>query len=113
MFFGLLFLAFELTLKHKQYYTLAFVVLTFLFLEVNMGFLPFSLSLLAYFSHAFILPNLIRVVSFSNVSNYVHVLWFYLSSIFVYSLSNDLNISIIITILSNIIIDFLLIGLFI
>ncbi|NQY24429.1 MAG: hypothetical protein HRT41_10360 [Campylobacteraceae bacterium] len=113
MFLGIIFLAFEQSLKNKQYYTLGLIVLSFLFLEINMGFTPFSLSLLAFFSHSFILPNLIRVVSFSNVSNYVHVLWFYSSALVLFSLSNDISFSLIFSILLNIIIDLIIVGLFI
>jgi len=113
MFIGIIFLSFEQSLKNKQYYTLGILVLTFLFLEVNMGFKPFSLSLLAFFSHSFILPNLIRVVSFSNVSNYVHILWFYASALVLFSLGNDISFSLIFSIFLNIIIDFIIVGLFI
>ncbi len=113
MFIGIIFLSFEQSLKNKQYYTLGILVLTFLFLEVNMGFKPFSLSLLAFFSHSFILPNLIRVVSFSNVSNYVHILWFYASALVLFSLGNDISFSLIFSIFINIIIDFIIVGLFI
>lgn len=113
MFIGIIFLSFEQSLKNKQYYTLGILVITFLFLEVNMGFKPFSLSLLAFFSHSFILPNLIRVVSFSNVSNYVHVLWFYASALVLFTLGNDISFSLIFSIFLNIIIDFIIVGLFI
>ncbi|MCJ8327448.1 MAG: hypothetical protein MJK08_10150 [Campylobacterales bacterium] len=113
MLIGIIFLSIEQCIKNKQYYTLTFLIFVMLYLEINIGFRPFSLTLLAFFSHVLILPYIKRVMTLSTVSNYVHVLWFYLAAIFVYSINNDLSFNIILSIFFNIIIDFIVVGLFI
>ena len=59
------------------------------------------------------MPYMQRVISFSTTSNYVYVAWFYMGSVFVYSLNNDLSLSLFSTTFFNILIDFIIIGLFI
>lgn len=113
MMIGIIFLSLRQSIKNKQYYTLGFLILTMLYLEVNMGFKPFSLTLFAFFSHIFIMPYMQRVMSFSTISNYVYVAWFYIGSVFVYSLNNDLSLNLFSTTIFNILIDFIIIGLFI
>ena len=49
MFAGILFTAFYRCLKKRYLYSLAFVIIAFLFIEVNTGLKPFSLSLLSLF----------------------------------------------------------------
>lgn len=113
MLIGIIFLALEQSIKNKQYYTLSYLILVMLYLEINIGFRPFSLTLLAFFSHIFILPYIKRVMSLSSISNYIHVFWFYFSSVFIYTLNNDLSFNIIFSIFFNVMIDFVIIGLFI
>src|SRR5574344_908758 len=57
LFAGVLSTLFYRTLKQKYYYSFALVVLSFLFIELNMGLKPFSLSLLSYFVYIFIIPR--------------------------------------------------------
>ena len=48
MFAGILFTAFYRTLRKRYLYSLTFVVIAFLFIEINSGLKPFSLSLLSF-----------------------------------------------------------------
>lgn len=113
MLAGFVFLALINCIKKKHYYSMFFMLLSLLFIELNNGFKPFSLILLALFSYVFIIPKIKQVMSFSNLNYFVYVLWFYSSMIVIWSFSNEINISLIGTIFLNIIIDFILIGAFV
>ena len=112
MLAGFVFLAFIKCVKNRYYYSLFFILLAFLFIELNNGFQPFSLILLAFFSYIFIIPRIKQVMSFSGLNYFVYVLWFYSAIILIWSLSDTVNFTLISTIFLNIIIDFILIGMF-
>lgn len=113
MLCGVQFLAFRETLKNKFYYSLVFVLLSFLFIEFNNGFKPFSLILLALFCNTFIIPYLKRVLSFNNLNPFIYMICFYIGMMIIWSLTNDINIKVVGTILINIFIDFIIFGVFI
>lgn len=113
MLCGVQFLAFRETLKNKFYYSLFFVILSFLFIEFNNGFKPFSLILLAFFCNIFIIPYLKRVLSFNNLNPYIYMICFYMGMILIWSFTNDISIRVIGTILINVFIDFIIFGVFI
>lgn len=113
MLAGVQFLAFRETLKNKYYYSLFFVLLSFLFIEFNNGFKPFSLILLAFFSNLFIIPYLKRVVSLNDLNNFVYMILFYVGIFIIWSFSHDINFILFKTVIINIIIDFIIFGVFI
>ena len=55
MFAGVLFSAFYVALKNRKIYSLVFIVIAFLFIEINSGLKPFSLTLLSLFIYVFII----------------------------------------------------------
>lgn len=110
MLSGILFIAFYICLKKKYLYSLFFVILTFLFIEVNSGFKPLSLSLLSLFLYIFVLPKISRTVSFSSLNNYLYIIIFYIGVIFIWSLSTDINETIAKAIVLNILIDLIFLG---
>lgn len=112
MLAGFLFLAFIKCIKNKYYYSLFFILLSFLFIELNNGFYPFSLILLAFFSYVFIIPRIKQVISFSGLNYFIYVLWFYISIMILWSFMYTINITLLGTVFLNIIIDFILIGMF-
>jgi len=112
MLAGFVFLAFIKCVKNRYYYSLFFILLAFLFIELNNGFQPFSLILLAFFSYVFIIPRIKQVMSFSGLNYFVYVLWFYSAIILIWSLSDTVNFTLVSTVFLNIIIDFILIGMF-
>lgn len=112
MLAGFVFLAFIKCVKNRYYYSLFFILLSFLFIELNNGFQPFSLILLAFFSYVFIIPRIKQVMSFSGLNYFVYVVWFYSAIIIIWSLSGTINFTLVSTIFLNIIIDFILIGMF-
>lgn len=73
LFAGVLSTVFYRTLKQKYYYSFALVVLSFLFIELNMGLKPFSLSLLSYFIYLFIIPRYEQ----NQISILLNILFFY------------------------------------
>lgn len=110
---GVQFLAFRETLKNKFYYSLLFVMLSFLIIEYNTGFKPFSLILLAFFCNIFIIPYLKRVLSFNNLNPFIYMICFYIGMMIIWSISNEVNIKVVGSILLNIFIDFIIFGVFI
>lgn len=112
MLAGFVFLAFIKCVKNRYYYSIFFISLALLFIELNNGFAPFSLILLSMFSYVFIIPRIKKVISFSGLNYFIYILWFYSAMMFIWSLSNGIDITLIGTIFLNIIIDFILVGIF-
>ncbi len=109
---GVIFLAFLKSVKYTYYYSMVYLIIIFLFIEYNSGFLPFTFTLLSLFIYTFILPNLNRVISLHNLNKYIYILTFYIGVILIWVFSNDLNFNLIRHIVLNIVIDFLIYGLF-
>jgi len=112
MLAGFVFLAYIKCLQNRYYYSAFFITIALLFIELNNGFAPFSLILLAIFSYFFIIPKIKQVISFSGLNYFIYILWFYAGMLAIWSISNEVNITLIGTILLNIIIDFILVGMF-
>ena len=112
MFAGILFTIFYRCLKERYLYSLAFVVIAFLFIEINTGLKPFSLSLLSLFLYIFILPK-DENYSYDNLSSsYIYILIFYIGLLIIWSVIFGLNETMIITIFANILIDLIFFGVF-
>ena len=112
MLAGFVFLAFIKCVSNKYYYSAFFVTLALLFIELNNGFAPFSLVLLSIFSYIFIIPKIKKVISFSGLNYFIYILWFYAGILIIWYFSSSIDISLVGTILLNIIIDFILVGMF-
>ena len=112
MFAGILFTIFYKCLKERYLYSLAFVVIAFLFIEINTGLKPFTLSLLSLFLYIFILPK-DENYSYDNLSSsYIYILIFYIGLLIIWSVIFGLNETILITIFVNILIDLIFFGVF-
>lgn len=112
MFLGILFNAFYVCLKKRYLYSLLFVIFTFLFVEVNSGFKPFSLVLLAFFIYIFIIPRIENIISFSAIDNYIYILLFYIGMIVIWILSFSYSVDMFYILGMNILIDIIFFGLF-
>lgn len=112
MLAGFVFLAFMKCIRNRYYYSLFFMTLSLLFIELNNGFYAFSLIFLSLFSYVFIIPKIKQVMSYSGLNYFVYVIWFYLAMVIIWSLSNEIDITLIGTVFLNLIIDFILIGMF-
>jgi len=110
MLSGLLFMAFFVCLKRKYLYSLFFIVIAFLFIEINSGLKPLSLTLLSLFLYIFVLPKINRTMSFSELNSYIYIIMFYLGVLFIWSLSSDINEAMTKAIVLNILIDLVLFG---
>ncbi|PHO11056.1 hypothetical protein CPG37_01005 [Malaciobacter canalis] len=110
---GVLFLTFMHTIKREYYYSAFFLTLAMLFLELNNGFKPFSLLLLSFFVYAFIASYIKRVVSFSQLNDYIYILVFYFGFTILYIMNNTYSYELFFTIFINIVIDFIIVGLMI
>ncbi len=113
MLCGVLFIAFLVCIKKKYYYTLSFIILSFLFIELNNGFKIFSLTLLALFLYTFIISHIKRFMSFSLFNPYIYIFLFYFSIFLIWSVIYEINANLVIIFLINILIDFLVFGLLI
>ncbi len=110
MFAGILFTIFYRCLKERYLYSLAFVVIAFLFIEIITGLKPFTLSLLSPFLYIFILPK-DENYSYDNLSSsYIYILIFYIGLLIIWSVVFELNETILITIFVNILIDLIFFG---
>ena len=76
MLAGILFTAFYRCLRKRFLYSLTFVVIAFLFIEINTGLKPFSLTLLSLFIYIFILPRMEDSISYNSVNSYIYILFF-------------------------------------
>lgn len=113
LFLGILFMAFFVSLKKRYNYSLIFVIITFCFIEINNGFKIFSLSLLSTFIYLFIVPYIRKTLSFSSLYAYIYMGVFYLGIYIMWSINNNLTPQLNYTLLANLIIDFIIFGMFI
>ena len=112
MLAGILFTAFYRCLRKRYLYSFAFVIIAFLFIEINTGLKPFSLSLLSLFIYVFILPSAENSSSYNNASSYIYILFFYIGLIIMWSLSFGLTEEIFGVLVINAIIDLIFLGAF-
>ncbi len=113
MLAGILFLAFMRCLKQKAYYSLSFILISFLFVELNNGFKPFSLILLATFVYTFIVPYIKRVISLRDLNNYVYIICFYIGIAIIWALTVKSSFALVGMLLFNLLLDFIIFGFFI
>lgn len=108
LFGGILFTAFYRTLKNKHYYLLFLVIIAFLFIEINSGLKPFSLSLLSFFIYLFIIPR----YECNSLSSFVYIIFFYFGLTIMWFLSFGLDERIIFALIINLFIDLIFFGVF-
>jgi hypothetical protein len=112
MFAGILFTAFYRCLRKRYLYSLTFVVIAFLFIEINTGLKPFTLTLLSLFIYIFILPKDENHTSYNLSSSYIYIVFFYLGLLILWSIIFGLNTTMLFTIFVNTIVDLLFFGAF-
>lgn len=109
LFGGILFTAFYRTLQKKYYYSTSLVVIAFLFVEINCGLKPFSLSLLSYFIYIFIIPR----YEYSSFNSYIYIIFFYFGLAIMWFLSFGIDERVILALIINLFIDLIFFGVFI
>jgi len=112
LFAGIIFLALKKTIKYKYYYSSMFLIIAFLFIEYNNGFIPFSLTLLALFIYIYIIPNLTRVISLHNLNDYIYVITFYIGMLILWSFTNGFSFSLLLKLFLNLLFDLIIFGMF-
>jgi hypothetical protein len=112
MLAGILFTAFYRCLRKRYLYSLTFVIIAFLFIEINTGLKPFSLSLLSLFIYVFILPRTENSASYNSSNSYIYILFFYIGLIITWALSFGLTEEIFGVLVINAIIDLIFLGAF-
>ena len=112
MFSGILFTAFYRCLKERYLYSLTFVVITFLFIEINTGLKPFSMTLLSLFIYIFILPRDESQTSYNSSSAYLYIIFFYIGLIVMWSILFGIHPHLIATLIINALIDLIFLGAF-
>lgn len=113
MLAGVLFIAFYNCLKKKYLYSLIFVVFTFLFIEINTGLKPLSLTMLSLFIYIFIIPRIDNIMSYNSINSYIYIILFYIGLLVFWSLSLGLSENIISVLIINALIDLIFFGVFI
>lgn len=109
---GIVFLVLKQAIENKYYYSASYMIVTFLFIEFNNGFMPFSLTLLSFFLYIFIIPNLTRFISLHNLNNYIFIFTFYLTVSLMWVFTNGFDILLVKSIIFNIFLDMLIFGIF-
>jgi hypothetical protein len=112
MFAGILFTAFYRCLRKRYLYSLTFVVMAFLFIEINSGLKPFSLSLLSLFIYIFILPKVENSNTYNSSNSYIYIIIFYIGLIVLWSLFFGMDERIFFTLMINTFIDLIFFGVF-
>ena len=112
MFAGILFTAFYRCLKKRYLYSLTFFVITFLFIEINTGLKPFSMTLLSLFIYIFILPRDESQTSYNSSSAYLYIIFFYIGLIVMWSILFGIHPHLIATLIINALIDLIFLGAF-
>ena len=84
----------------------------FLFIEINSGLKPFSLSLLSLFIYIFILPKVDNSTSFNLINSYIYIMFFYIGLTIMWALSFGMDERIFLSLIVNLIIDLLFFGVF-
>jgi hypothetical protein len=113
MLSGVLFMGFYNCLKKKYLYSALFIVFTFLFIEVNSGLKPFSLTMLSLFLYIFIIPRIDNIMSYSPINSYIYIILFYIGLIIFWSISLGLSENIFSVLIINALIDLIFFGVFI
>lgn len=113
MFVGILFIAFIKMIESKSYYLLLWIVLGFLIVENIQGFKAFSLVALSLFIYLFIKPTIQNVFLSRDILKYINIFIFYISMIFLYSFINSFDTLLLSTIMINLLLDIIIVGLFI
>jgi hypothetical protein len=111
MLAGVVFVAYSRCLKTQNYYPMMFVLLAFLIIELNNGFKPFSIILLASFIHVYLIPFLSRVVVIDSLSDFLQITLLYAGMAILWLITNDLNFALIKILVLNFILDIIIIGL--
>ncbi len=112
MFAGILFTAFYRCLKKRYLYSSTFDVITFLFIEINTGLKPFSMTLLSLFIYIFILPRDESQTSYNSSSAYLYIIFFYIGLIVMWSILFGIHPHLIATLIINALIDLIFLGAF-
>jgi hypothetical protein len=112
MLAGILFTGFYRCLRKRYLYSLTFVIISFLFIEINTGLKPFSLSLLSLFIYVFILPKVENSVTYNSANSYIYIIFFYIGLTILWAISFGLTKSIFIALIINTIIDLIFLGAF-
>jgi len=107
---GFVFMAFIYCIKYKYYYSLFFVFLTFVFIEISNGLNIGTLSLLSFFIHLFLVPRIKYFLSSKTFYLIVLIMLFYVGVFLLFSISTDINQVLISKIVLNYILDIFLIS---
>ncbi len=113
MFAGILFLAFITTISKKYYYSLFWVMLSFMIVANTQGFSLFSLIILSFLIYIFIKPYIDQVFSSYDIVKSLYIIIFYLGIMLLYIFTNEFSMQMLTYILGNIMIDIMIVGLFI
>lgn len=108
---GVIYIAFSRSLQKKYYYSLFFLVIAFMIIEVSQGLKIFSLSLLAFFIYLFIAPKIKSVLSSDSLYVITIIFIFYVGVLILYKFLGEVDIELISILLLNFFIDIFLVSL--
>ncbi len=113
MLVGVVFIVFNELVKKEHYYSLIWIILTFLVIENVQGFGTFNLLLIALFIYFFIKSSVKHIFLSYSLTRSLYIVMFYCITAFIYGVFNGFDIVSFFYIVVNIVIDIVVVGLFI
>lgn len=113
LFAGILFLSFYITLKNRYMYSLTFVIIAFLLIEINSGFPPLSLTLLSFFIYIFVIPKTDNLISYNSLNYYLYIGVFYLGLTILWAFLDNMPENTVFVLIFNLFVDLIFFGVFI
>jgi len=107
---GIVFMAFIECVKQGYWYSLVFVILSFVFIETSHGLNIGVLSLLSFFIYAFIIPKLKYILKSKTFYILVVNIIFYLGIVILFKINGNVDSVLISKIVLNFFIDIFLVS---
>jgi len=107
---GFVFTSFLYCIKHKYYYSLFFVILTFIFIEISSGINIGTLSLWSFFVYIFIIPKVKYFLSSRTFYLIIILMIFYFGVFILFAINSEVNQILVSKIILNYILDIFLVS---
>jgi hypothetical protein len=107
---GVVYIAFSRSLEKKYNYSLLFLVIAFMIIEISQGLKIFSLSLLAFFIYVFVAPKIKSVLSSDSLYMISIIFIFYLGTVVLFRLHGSIDVDLVSILLINFFIDIFIVS---
>jgi len=107
---GFVFMAFLYCIQYKYYYSLFFIIMTFIFIEISSGLNIGTLSLLSFFIYLFLIPRIKYFLSSKIFYLVILNMIFYFGVFILFLMNSEMNQTLVSKIILNYILDIFLIS---